>query len=66
MTNQRIAIRGEVTVRAAEIAKVWVSNGGEVFIKLCGGAVHAVALLHGETPFQTSMRIKAQIKAARA
>lgn len=66
MANQFIEIRGDVAVIAADITKVWVSNGGEVFVKLRDGAVHAVDVAYDETPFQASTRIKNQIEAALA
>ncbi|MEN3260138.1 hypothetical protein AAH678_15530 [Sodalis endosymbiont of Spalangia cameroni] len=66
MANQFVEIRDDVAVIAADITKVWVSNSGEVFVKLRDGAVHTVDVAYGETPFQASARIKAQIEAARA
>lgn len=66
MANQFIEIRGDVAVIAADITKVWVSNGGEVFVKLRDGAVHTVDVAYGETPFQASTRIRTQIEAALA
>lgn len=66
MANQFIEIRGDVAVIAADITKVWVSNGGEVFVKLRDGAVHTVDAAYGETPFQASTRIRTQIEAALA
>lgn len=66
MVNQSIALRDDVAVIAREITKVWVSNGGEVFVKLRDGAVHTVEAAYGETPFQASIRIKTLREAALA
>ncbi|MGL9774517.1 MAG: hypothetical protein ACR5LG_12925 [Sodalis sp. (in: enterobacteria)] len=65
MANQFVEIRDDVAV-AADINKVWVSNGGEVFVKLRDGVAHTVDVAYGETPFQASTRIKTQIEAALA
>ncbi|USS96497.1 hypothetical protein M5J15_06330 [Serratia symbiotica] len=61
MANKLIALTAETTVRADEITRVWVSNDGDVFAKLRGSAIHTVDCQYGETPFQASARIKAQI-----
>ncbi|MGL9774718.1 MAG: hypothetical protein ACR5LG_14255 [Sodalis sp. (in: enterobacteria)] len=58
MANQFVEIRDDVAVIAGEITKVWVSNGGEVFVKLREVAVHDVDIAYGETPFQASTHIK--------
>lgn len=66
MANKLIDLTADTTVRADEITKVWVSNNSGVFVKLREGATHTVDRQYGETPFQTSARIKAQIEAALA
>lgn len=66
MANKLIDLTADTTVRADEVTKVWVSNGGDVFVKLREGATHTVDRQCGETPFQASARIKAQIEAALA
>ncbi|MBQ0955096.1 hypothetical protein [Serratia symbiotica] len=66
MANKLIALTAETTVRADEITRVWVSNDGDVFAKLRDSAIHTVDRQYGETPFQASARIKAQIEAALA
>ncbi|MGL9772874.1 MAG: hypothetical protein ACR5LG_00170 [Sodalis sp. (in: enterobacteria)] len=58
MANQFVEIRDDVAVIAGEITKVWVSNGGEVFLKLRDGAVHAVDVAYGETPFRRQLTSK--------
>lgn len=66
MANQIVDLASNMAVRADQITKVWVSNSGDVLIKLREGTTHSVEPQHGETPYQTSCRIKAQIEAALA
>nr|WP_241391886.1 hypothetical protein [Serratia proteamaculans]ULG15989.1 hypothetical protein 591p_00138 [Serratia proteamaculans] len=66
MANKLIDLTADTTVRADEVTKVWVSNNGEVLVKLREGATHTVDRQYGETAYQTSTRIKAQIEAALA
>ncbi|TXE27139.1 hypothetical protein FOT62_22735 [Serratia marcescens] len=66
MANQIIDLAPDMAVRADQITKVWVSNNGDVLIKLREGTTHSVEQQCGETPYQTSCRIKAQIEAALA